>query len=89
MLFLQVYLVDKPTSLEKSNMTKLPRKCIFIVYQEKLVDKSGLANETEIEFLVQPDQAEISAIILGNVSKIDLKMPIGKSKQLLQIPRND
>ncbi|XP_008214637.1 uncharacterized protein LOC103317710 [Nasonia vitripennis] len=49
---------------------------------EKLVDKSGLTNATEIEFSVQPDQAEISAIILGNVSKIDLKMPIGNDASL-------
>lgn len=33
---------------------------------------------TETSFTVQPNQAEISAIVFGNISKIDLKMPIGK-----------
>ena len=35
-------------------------------------------DESETKFEVQNDKAELNAIILGDVSKIHLKMPVGK-----------
>ncbi|XP_058803771.1 uncharacterized protein LOC131671401 [Phymastichus coffea] len=43
---------------------------------ERIVDKSNLMNKTEVDFYVEPNQAEVSAIVLGNISQIDLKIPI-------------
>ncbi|XP_011505685.1 PREDICTED: uncharacterized protein LOC105368376 [Ceratosolen solmsi marchali] len=52
---------------------------------EKLVDKTNLMNETEIDFHVQRHQVEINAVVLGNISKIDLKMPFATTQKPPQL----
>ncbi|XP_014217901.1 uncharacterized protein LOC106646372, partial [Copidosoma floridanum] len=52
---------------------------------ERIVDNVAMINEKEVSFQVKPNQVEMSVIIIGNVSRIELKMPIGELEKLYKL----